>query len=150
MTVEELKKALYKISIGFVKNNNTMIGAYTYQTLISDLYLSALRRHIIGDLQLFETNIVKYDDYEIIEATFQFSPNYLNREPAMLYAGMRYLKWTLLLNEYIDRTDNELLENDEEGIEEEIIGCITNAQIEIVDCEDIEAIDYNEFIESLS
>jgi len=43
----------------FVGDNNTMMIPYTYQSLIGDIFKSAKRRHIIGDLQLFEAVLNK-------------------------------------------------------------------------------------------
>ena len=54
MQIEGIKKILWMSSVKFVRDNNTMMIPYTYQSLIGDIFKSAKRRHIIGDLQLFE------------------------------------------------------------------------------------------------
>jgi hypothetical protein len=140
MTLEELKEQLYKLSIEFVKDNNSMIGEYTYESLINDLHMSAQRRFIVGNLQLFEANNITIDNKEYIEAVFQFSPYYLNREPEMLYAGMKDLKWKLILENEKNKTadtHNKTIEN------------LSRAYIEVSNYEQLQQIELNEFIGSL-
>lgn len=141
MTLEELKDQLYRISIEFVKENDSMIDAYSYETLINDLYMSAQRRHIIGDLQLFQANKIIINGNEYTEAVFQFSPNYLNRETEMLFTGMKDLKWKIILeNEYDKEADAKA----------EIVEKLANAYIELIAYENTENISINNFIKSLS
>ena len=149
MDIEDLKEVLYRMSIEFVKNNNTMLGAYTYQDLLSDLHMSALRRNIIGNLQLFEAKSKDYDGNQFVEAIFQFSPILLNNEVELVYNGMRDLKWKLILPEAIDRIGNKKLEMDSEGIATEIIEQIARGQIEIMHYEELTAITKQEMIKML-
>ena len=44
MDIAEIKKVLWTLSIEFVKDNNTMMGRYTYQDLVGDVYMAS-RRH---------------------------------------------------------------------------------------------------------
>jgi hypothetical protein len=114
MDIAEIKKVLWTLSIEFVKDNNTMMGRYTYQDLVGDIYMASRRRHIIGDLQLFEANAI--DGYT--EAIFMFSPNYLNREDEMLFSGMGDIKWKLLLPDAEDRVSCEFANKYWKEIEE--------------------------------
>jgi hypothetical protein len=128
MNIDEMKTVLWQLSINFIKSNNTMMGSYTYQDLIDDIYMASLRRHIIGDLQLFEANDV--DGYT--EAVFMFSPNYLNREDEMLFSGMGDIKWKILLpdsNENTESVDRNQISSD---FEEEIVEKISCSRVEIL------------------
>jgi hypothetical protein len=149
MTNDELKEVLYKISIEFVKNNDTMMGGYTYDSLVSDVYMAAKRRHLIGDLQIFEANFIELGNSSWTEAVFQFSPNYLNRETDMLFQGMRDLKWKLILPDAINRLDNKELENDYKGISEEILDKLAISTVEIIYYKEESEITQAKFIESL-
>ena len=149
MNIDELKEVLYKISVVFVRDNDTMIGSFNYGDLLSDLFSASYRRHIIDDLQLFETNLVVIDNKEFVEAIFQFSPNYLNREVEMLCAGMRDLKWKLVLPQAIDRVGNKELEDDKTGIAKEIIEKIASGFIEIIYYEEANPITKDAFVNSL-
>jgi len=146
MNIEDIKKALWNVSVEFVKNNNTMIGRYTYQELIDELLLAAKRRNICDDLQLFEFDV----NDEFYEATFQFSPNYLNREVSMLYAGMGDIKWKLILPKAIERAGNEKLENDLKDIRDEIIEKLTISTVEIIYFQKEQDFHINDFIKSLN
>ena len=123
MEIDEIKKVLWTLSVEFVKENNTMMGRYTYQDLVGDIYMASRRRHIIGDLQLFEANAI--DNYT--EAVFMFSPKYLNREVEMLSCGMRDIKWKLLLPDAEDRESFKVPNQDWKEIEEEIIEKIASS-----------------------
>ena len=149
MTNDELKEVLYKISVEFVKNNNTMIGAYAYEDLLAGIYMAASRRFVIHDLQIFEAKYINVDDQVWTEAVFQFSPNYLNREVEMLHAGMRDLKWKLILPDAINRVGNEELENDYKGISEEILDKLAISTVEIIYYKEESEITQAKFIESL-
>jgi len=149
MTNEELKDVLYKISVEFVKDNNTMIGVYTYDDLVNDMHMAARRRFMIADLQLFDADFIEIDGKKWTEAIFQFSPNYLNREINMLSKGMRDLKWKLLLPEAIDRVGNEELEYDLKSINEEILEKLAISAVEIIYYKEEGEITQAEFIESL-
>ena len=59
MKIEGIKKILWASSIKFVRDNNTMMGSYTHQSLIGDIFKSDKTRHIICDLQLFEAVLNK-------------------------------------------------------------------------------------------
>ena len=146
MDIAEIKKVLWTLSIEFVKDNNTMIGRYTYQDLVGDIYMASRRRHIIGDLQLFEANAI--DGYT--EAVFMFSPNYLNREDEMLFYGMGEIKWKLLLPDAIDRISYEVANKDWQEIEEEIIEKIATSKIEIINLNEENDFDLNTLISSIS
>ena len=126
-----------------------MIGRYTYSNLVDDMYMSAKRRHLIGDLQLFEANFVELDGASWTEAVFQFSPNYLNREADMLFKGMRDLKWKLILPNAIERVGNEELENDDKGIGNEILEKLAVSSVEIIYYKEEGEITQAQFIKSL-
>jgi len=128
MNIEEIKSILWIVSVEFVKKNNTMIGLFTYEDLVDEIYFAAKRRNICGDLQLFEFE--NKDEY--CEAIFQFSPNYLNREPGMLYGGMGKIKWKLRLPKAIQRQEIKELQNNYVGVEEEIIEKLAISTIEII------------------
>ena len=146
MEIAEIKKVLWKLSVEFVKNNNTMLGTYTYEDLVGDIYKSARRRHIIGNLQLFEANTI--DGY--IEAVFMFSPRYLNREIGMLYSGMGEIKWKLLLPEAVNRDNHKGVNQDLKEIQEEIVEKITSSKIEIIYYKQEKEFDMNTFMSSIS
>ena len=146
MDIAEIKKVLWTLSIEFVKDNNTMMGRYTYQDLVGDVYMASRRRHIIGDLQLFEANAI--DGYT--EAVFMFSPNYLNREVDMLFSGMGEIKWKLLLPDAEDRVSCEVANQDWKEIEEEIIEKIAISKVEIIYYKEERDFDLNTFISSIS
>ena len=146
MEKAEIKKVLWSLSIQFVKDNNTMLGTYTYEDLVSDIYKSARRRHIIGNLQLFEANAI--DGYT--EAVFMFSPRYLNREIGMLYSGMGDIKWKLLLPDAVNRENHGDVKQDWKEIQEEIIEKITNSKIEIIYYKQEKEFDLNTFMSSIS
>jgi len=143
MDIEEIKKILWQISVEFVKKNNTMLGDYTYSDLISDIYMAARRRHIIGNLQLFVAESVN----ENTEATFMFSPAYLNRQPQMLFAGMGEIRWKLILPAEISREDST--EYDYEEIESEIVEKLACSKIEITHYEREDEFTKEDFIQSL-
>ena len=143
MDIEEIKKVLWQVSVEFVKNNNTMLGDYTYSDLISDIYMAARRRHIIGNLQLFVAESVN----DNTEATFMFSPAYLNQQPQMLFAGMGEIKWKLVLPAEISREDST--EYDYEEIESEIVEKLANSKIEITHYEKEYDFIKEDFIQSL-
>ena len=146
MDIAEIKKVLWTLSIEFVKDNNTMMGRYTYQDLVGDVYMASRRRHIIGDLQLFEANAI--DDYT--EAVFMFSPNYLNREVDMLFSGMGDIKWKLLLPDAEDRVSFEVANQDWNEIEEEIVEKIAISKVEIIYYKEERDFDLNTLISSIS
>jgi hypothetical protein len=146
MDIAEIKKVLWTLSIEFVKDNNTMMGRYTYQDLVGDVYMASRRRHIIGDLQLFEANAI--DDYT--EAVFMFSPNYLNREVDMLFSGMGDIKWKLLLPDATDRVSYEVANQDWKEIEEEIVEKIAISKVEIIYYKEERDFDLNTLISSIS
>ena len=146
MDIDEIKKVLWTLSIEFVKDNNTMMGRYTYQDLVGDIYRASRRRHIIGDLQLFEANTI--DGYT--EAVFMFSPNYLNREVDMLFSGMGEIKWKLLLPDAVDRVSCEVANQDWKEIEEEIIEKIAISKVEIIYYKEERDFDLNTLISSIS
>ena len=146
MDIAEIKKVLWTLSIEFVKDNNTMMGRYTYQDLVGDVYMASRRRHIIGDLQLFEANAI--DDYT--EAVFMFSPNYLNREVDMLFSGMGDIKWKLLLPDAIDRVSYEVANQGWKEIEEEIVEKIAISKLEIIHYKEERDFDLNTLISSIS
>jgi hypothetical protein len=146
MDIAEIKKVLWTLSIEFVKDNNTMMGRYTYQDLVGDVYMASRRRHIIGDLQLFEANAI--DDYT--EAVFMFSPNYLNREVDMLFSGMGDIKWKLLLPDAIDRVSYEVSNENWKEIEEEIVEKIAISKVEIIYYKEERDFDLNTLISSIS
>jgi len=144
MKKDEIAKVLWELSIEFVNNNNTMIGKYTYEDLIGELYMAARRRNIIGDLQLFEANAVE----NYTEAVFQFSPNYLNRETEMMSNGMENIKWKLLLLHPIER--EEFIDEDKEEIQNEIIEKIATSKVEIIHYEEAKEFDLNTLLNSIS
>jgi hypothetical protein len=146
MDIEAIKKELWKVSVEFVKNSNTMIGRYTYEDLVDDLYFAAKRRNICDDLQLFEfeTNDKNH------QATFQFSPNYLNREVEMLYAGMGTIKWKLILPKAIQRAEGDETQSNFEGIEEEIIEKLAISTIQIIHFQKEQEFEILEFKKSLN
>ena len=144
MKTDEIAKVLWELSIEFVNNNNTMIGKYTYEDLIGELYMAARRRNIIGDLQLFEANAVE----NYTEAVFQFSPNYLNRETEMMSNGMENIKWKLLLLHPIER--EEFIDEDKEEIQNEIIEKIATSKVEIIHYEEAKEFDLNTLLNSIS
>ena len=146
MDIAEIKKVLWTLSIEFVKDNNTMMGGYTYQDLVEDVYMASRRRHIIGDLQLFEANTI--DGYT--EAVFMFSPNYLNREVDMLFSGMGEIKWKLLLPDAIDRISYKVANQDWKEIEEEIVEKIAISYVEIIYYKEERDFDLNTLISSIS
>ena len=146
MDIDEIKKVLWTLSIEFVKDNNTMMERYTYQDLVGDVYMASRRRHIIGDLQLFEANAI--DDYT--EAVFMFSPNYLNREVDMLFSGMGDIKWKLLLPDAIDRVSYEVANQDWKEIEEEIVEKLSISKVEIIYYKEERDFDLNTLISSIS
>ena len=146
MDIDEIKKVLWTLSIEFVKDNNTMMGRYTYQDLVGDVYMASRRRHIIGDLQLFEANAI--DGYT--EAEFMFSPNYLNREVDMLFSGMGDIKWKLLLPDAEDRVSFEVANQDWNEIEEEIVEKIAISKVEIIYYKEERDFDLNTLISSIS
>ncbi len=146
MDIAEIKKVLWTLSIEFVKDNNTMMGRYTYQDLVGDVYMASRRRHIIGDLQLFEANAI--DDYT--EAVFMFSPNYLNREVDMLFSGMGDIKWKLLLPDAIDRVSYEVANDNWKEIEGEIVEKIAISKVEIIYYKEERDFDLNTLISSIS
>ena len=146
MEIAEIKKVLWKLSVEFVKNNNTVLGTYTYEDLVGDIYKSARRRHIIGNLQLFEANTI--DGY--IEAVFMFSPRYLNREIRMLYSGMGEIKWKLLLPDAVNRENHGDVKQDWKEIQEEIVEKITSSKIEIIYYKQEKEFDMNTFMSSIS
>lgn len=145
MNLDNIKRALWQVSVAFVKNNNTMMGRFTYEDLIDDLCMATRRRHIIGDLQLFEYS----SSHDNIDAIFQFSPDYLNREVDMLFAGMGEMKWKLVLSKAINRTGDKVLENDFAGIEEEIIEKISSSYVEIIHFKQEQEFTIEDFVESL-
>jgi len=108
--------------------------------------MASRRRHIIGDLQLFEANAI--DGYT--EAVFMFSPNYLNREDEMLFYGMGEIRWKLLLPDAIDRISYEVANKDWQEIEEEIIEKIATSKIEIINFNEENDFDLNTLISSIS
>lgn len=146
MDIAEIKKVLWTLSIEFVKDNNTMMGRYTYQDLVDDIYMASRRRHIIGDLQLFEANAI--DGYT--EAVFMFSPNYLNREDEMLFSGMGDIKWKLLLPDAEDRDSCEVANQDWKEIEEEIAEKLAISKVEIIYYKEERDFDLNTLISSIS
>jgi len=146
MKIEGIKKILWASSIKFVRDNSTMMGSYTYQNLIGDIFMSARRRHIIGDLQLFEA---LFSD-GCNEAVFQFSPNYLNREAEMLFSGMGTIKWKLILPEEVDRVGNQELESNFEDIQSEIVEKIAASRVEIMHYKEEMEFDADSFISSLA
>ena len=145
MDLDNIKRALWQVSVAFVRNNNTMLGSFTYEDLIADICFAQRRRNIIGDLQLFE--YVSNDDS--VEAIFQFSPNYLNREVDMLFNGMGEIKWKLVLQQPVIRTGEIELQNDVQGIEKEIIEKISNSYVEIIYFKQEYEFTIEEFVESL-
>jgi hypothetical protein len=149
MNTEELKEVLYKLSVEFVKDNNTMMGLFTYQGLIDDLYYTASFRGIIENLQLFEANNAIVNGDKHTQAIFQLAPNYLSKEPEFKSAGMRDLKWKLLLPEAIDRVGNEDLFNDWKSINKEILDKLAISSVEIIYYKEESEITQAEFIESL-
>jgi hypothetical protein len=142
--IDEIKKVLWKLSIEFLRSN-ALLSEFTYEDLINELYMSSKRRHIIGDLQLFEV----YQNGDFIEATFQFSPNYLNREVYMLYAGMGEIKWKLLLSTATVRVGLKNITEDTLGIQEEIVHKISNSKIEIISFKSERVFSSEEFINSI-
>ena len=113
---------------------------------MGDIFKSAKRRHIIGDLQLFEA--LFSDGYN--EAVFQFSPNYLNREAEMLFSGMGTIKWKLILPEEVDRVGNQALESNFEDIQSEIVEKIAASRVEIMHYKEEMEFDADSFISSLA
>jgi hypothetical protein len=146
MKIEGIKKILWMSSVKFVRDNNTMMIPYTYQSLMGDIFKSAKRRHIIGDLQLFEA---LFSD-GCNEAVFQFSPNYLNREAEMLFSGMGTIKWKLILPEEVDRVGNQALESNFEDIQSEIVEKIAASRVEIMHYKEEMEFDADSFISSLA
>ena len=146
MKIEGIKKILWMSSVKFVRDNNTMMIPYTYQSLMGDIFKSAKRRHIIGDLQLFEA---LFSD-GCNEAVFQFSPNYLNRETEMLFSGMGTIKWKLILPEEVDRVGNQELESNFEDIQSEIVEKIAASRVEIMHYKEEMEFDADSFISSLA
>lgn len=130
MNMDEIKNLLWKASIEFVQQNNTMLGEFTYQDLVDDIHMAARRRHIIKDLQLFSSNL----ENGYTEAVFMFSPNFLNREHPMVFNGMGETKWKLVLPAAIDRVDSDDA-GDPEEIEAEIIDKLAESTVHILHCE---------------
>ena len=145
MNLDNIKRVLWQASVAFVRNNNTMLGSFTYEDLIDDIYFAQRRRNIIGDLQLFEFE----SNDDSVEAIFQFSPNYLNREEEMLFNGMGEIKWKLVLQKPVIRTGGKVLVNDVQGIEEEIIEKISSSYVEIIHFKQENEFTIEEFVESL-
>jgi len=142
----QIEKVLWFQSIEFVKANNTMIGCYTYQDLVADIRMAAKRRHIIGDIQLFEAT--EKEGYT--EAVFMFSPNYLNREDEMLFCGMGSIKWKLLLLDATDRVGCEPGNEDWKEIQDEIIEKLAASKVEIIHYEEEDDFEFESFIKSFS
>jgi len=146
MNLSEIEKVLWKLSVEFVKDNITSMYEYTYQDLVGDLYMASKRRHIIGDLQLFEAKAID----GCTEAVFMFSPNYLNREVEMLYCGMGEIKWKLILPDAFDWESFEHLKKDWVKIEEEIIEKIADSKVKIIFYKEEQDYSLNNFISSIS
>ena len=128
MDVKEIEKVLWNLSVEFLKNNNTMLDEFTYEDLISELHMSSKRRHIIGNLQIFEVST----NGNYTEAIFQFSPNYLNREVEMLYFGMGEIKWKLMLPVADSSSEVKNPEANKLDSQEEIIEKIMRSKVQII------------------
>ena len=146
MDTNEIKKLLRNLSVKFVYENNTVLDRYTYEDLLGEIYMASRRRHIIGDLQLFEANGIE----GYTEAVFMFSPNYLNREIEMMSCGMDDLRWKLLLPDAVERENIDCDDYDWEEIEKEIIEKITNSKVEIINYNEVSKFSLNTFKESIS
>ena len=146
MIFDDIKSVLWRLSVEFVKDNNTMIGKYTYDDIVSDVFMAARRRNIIGDLQLFDA----IETPEFMEAVFMFSPRYLNREDEMLFSGMGEIKWKLLLPKAIDRSEIKEEDQDWKEISNEIIDKISKSKVEIIHFEPKNELDIKHFISSFS
>jgi hypothetical protein len=146
MNLDEIKEVLWKLSVEFVKDNNTMLGRYTYQDIVIEVFMAARRRNIIGDLQLFDA----IEKEETTEAVFMFSPNYLNREDEMLFGGMGEIKWKLILPKAVNRFDIKDADIDWEEVENEILEKISISKIDIINFVQEFELDIKDFISSFS
>lgn len=140
---DSVESVLYRLSIGFVKENNSMVGYFSYGDLLNDIYLSSLRRHIIGDLQIFGAELVDNET----EAIFQFSPVYLNREVEMLYAGVGELKWKLILPG--SSIEEGVTQDNLEEVESEIFDKLSRCRVEIINFEPTDEFNLRGFIISV-
>jgi len=143
MLDETIEGVLKRLSEEFVVDNNTMLGKFTYEDLLTDIYSSALRRNVIGDLQIFEAEKTEFGT----EATFQFSPIYLNRRPDMLYAGIGKIKWKLILPD--SELKEDVTEYNESEVSEEIISKLSESRVEVIYFEPKDNFSLGDFVESL-
>ena len=139
---EKVEDVLYRLSIEFVRENNSMLGEFTYDDLLSDIHLSALRRNFIGDLQIFSAEYTNYG----WEATFQFSPVYLNRRVDMLYAGVGEMKWKIILPDSTIKTG--VTNENKADVDEEILSKSAEGRVEIIHFEPGDNFNLDEFAES--
>ena len=146
MDMNELSVILWQASIKFVKANNTMIGNYTYNDLVADIHMAARRRHVIGDLQLFDA--IRKEGYT--EAVFMFSPNFLNRNANMVFNGMGGTKWILELPDPISRVDCKEEDIDWEEVSDEILEKVAGSKVRIVHCEIDPTLNHKTLSESLA
>jgi hypothetical protein len=128
MTYDEFKDLLWRSSIAFVKENNTMLGKFTYRDLVDDLHMAARRRHIIGDLQLFRTTSA--DGYT--EALFMFSPDKLNDEEDMVFSGVGDTVWKLVLPNPDDAKPCQAKSPSHQAIDDEITEKLAASKLEVV------------------